>query len=130
MIKINLKNIFISLWVKYIIFFLILSFIDNRFKKIVLDNAETSLQIFKLTLGYILTLLLYTIPLIISFGFPLYYILKIKKKLYFIFSIILFFIIEYLVYTYFYSPSNVSLGLYNMLIGIVVLYVFFRKSIL
>lgn len=129
MSKINLTNSFLCLLVKYIIFFFVLAFVDNRFKSTVLDNAETSSEIFKLTLGYILTVLFYTIPLILVFGFPLNYILKIKKGLYFIFSVIIFFIAEYCIYTYFYSSSNKINGIYNFIIGVVVLLLFFYRTI-
>ncbi|RMZ60373.1 hypothetical protein D1632_05395 [Chryseobacterium nematophagum] len=129
MFKVNLINSFLYLLVKYFIFFFILAFVGDRFKSIVLDNAETVSEIFKLTLNYILYVAIYAIPLILVFGFPLYYILKIRKGLYFVLSIILLFTIEYLIYTYFYAPSNKTLGIYNIIVGIILLGIFFYKSI-
>ncbi|PRA90189.1 hypothetical protein CQ046_23370, partial [Chryseobacterium sp. MYb7] len=84
MLKVNLTNSFLYLLVKYFVFFFILAFVGDRFKSIVLDNAETSSEIFKLTLNYILYVAIYAIPLILIFGFPIYYILKIKKGIYFL----------------------------------------------
>lgn len=129
MFKVNLINSFLYLLVKYFIFFFILAFVGDRFKSIVLDNAETASEIFKLTLNYILYVAIYAIPLILVFGFPLYYILKIRKGLYFVLSIILIFTIEYLIYTYLYAPSNKTLGIYNIIVGIILLGIFFFKSI-
>ncbi len=131
MFKINLINSFVYLLIKYIIFFLILAFIGDRFKHVVIDNAETSSEMFKLTLGYIVYILIFAIPMILVFGFPLYYILKIKKWWSFIVCIIIFYCVEYFVYTflnsqkYFYDWN----GIYNALIGIILLGIFFHKTI-
>ncbi|CAI8822775.1 conserved membrane hypothetical protein [Chryseobacterium sp. IT-36CA2] len=129
MFKITLTNSFLYLLVKYFVFFFILAFVGDRFKSIVLDNAETSSEIFKLTLNYILYVAIYAIPLILIFGFPLYYILKIKKGIYFLLCIILFFIVEYYIYTYLYASSNKILGIYNIIISIILLGIFFHKII-
>ncbi|MDV3897437.1 hypothetical protein CMU05_07605 [Elizabethkingia anophelis] len=129
MFKVNLINSFLYLLVKYFIFFFILAFVGDRFKSIVLDNAETTSEIFKLTLNYILYVAIYAIPLILVFSFPLYYILKIRKGLYFVLSITLLFTVEYLIYTYLYAPSNKILGIYNIIVGIILLGIFFYKSI-
>lgn len=129
MFKITLTNSFLYLLVKYFVFFFILAFVGDRFKSIVLDNAETSSEIFKLTLNYILYVAIYAIPLILIFGFPLYYILKIKKGIYFLLCIILFFIVEYYIYTYLYASSNKILGIYNIIISIILLGIFFYKII-
>ncbi|AZB33429.1 hypothetical protein EG351_07250 [Chryseobacterium bernardetii] len=85
MFKITLTNSFLYLIIKYIIFFSVLAFIGDRFKNIVLNNAETSTEMFKLTLNYILYVLIYMIPLILVFIFPLYFTLKIKKEYFFYF---------------------------------------------
>ena len=129
MFKINLANSFFCVFIKYIIFFFILAFIGNRFNNAVIDKTETSLEMFQLTFKYILTVLLYSIPLILVFGFILYFILKMKRCLYFMLSIVLFFIVEYIFYTYFYSPSDKLLGLYNTVIGVIILGLFFHKTI-
>lgn len=129
MLKVNLINSFLYLLVKYFVFFFVIAFVGDRFKSIVLDNAETSSEIFKNTLNYILYVAIYAIPLILIFGFPLYYILKIKNGVYFLLSILLFFIMEYCIYTYLYASSNKILGIYNIIIGIILLGIFFHKTI-
>ncbi|OPC62459.1 hypothetical protein DSC47_11265 [Elizabethkingia miricola] len=106
-----------------------MAFIGDRFKNAVINNAETSPEILKLTIGYIVYVILYSLPLIAIFYFPLYHILKIKKGIYFILFIILFFILEYYIYTYFYSPSDKIIGFYNIIIGIFVVGICFFKNI-
>lgn len=129
MFKINLINSFFYLAIKYIIFFFILAFIGDRFKHIVIDNAGTSYEMVKLTVNYILYAVIYTIPIILVLVFPFNYILKMEKNIYFIFSMILFFAVEYYIYTYFYAQSDRTLGIYNIIIGIILLWVFFHKTI-
>ncbi|ASE61082.1 hypothetical protein CRN76_06990 [Chryseobacterium indologenes] len=129
MFKATFINSFLYATIKYIIFFIVLAFIGNRFKHIVLDNAKTSSEIFSLTLNYILHVSIYMIPLILIFSFPIYFIMKIKKSIFFLLSIVLFFIGEYYFYTYLYAPSNKILGIYNMIISIILLLVFFYKVI-
>ncbi len=129
MLKTNLINIFLYLIIKYIFFFFLLAFIGDRFKNIVLDNAGTSSEVSKLTLNYILFASIYTIPLILVLILPLYFIFKINKGIYFLLSVILFFTMEYFTYTYLYSPSDKTLGIYNIIISVVLLWVFFYKSI-
>lgn len=129
MFKINLRNSFLFLLIKYIVFFFVIAFIGDRFKNNVTDNAETTSDMFRLTLNYALYVLIYAIPLILVFGFPLHYILKIKKVGYFLIAITLLLIIEYCVYTFLYSPSDKVLGIYNAVIGIILLGIFFHKTI-
>ncbi|MEJ5092461.1 hypothetical protein, partial [Sphingobacterium faecium] len=61
---------------------------------------------------------------------PLYHILKVKRAKFFIIYIILLFISEYFIYTYLYASSNKILGIYNLGIGVILLWLFFYKSIL
>ncbi|GEN73473.1 hypothetical protein CLA01_35450 [Chryseobacterium lathyri] len=129
MLKTNLISTFLYLIIKYIFFFFLLAFIGDRFKNIVLDNAGTSSEVSKLTLNYILFVSIYTIPLILVLILPLYFIFKINKGIYFLLSVILFFTMEYFTYTYLYSPSDKTLGIYNIIISVVLLWVFFYKSI-
>lgn len=129
MFKTNLIYSFLYTTIKYIIFFVVLAFIGNRFKHIVLDNAASSSKIFSLTLNYILQVSIYMIPLVLIFSFPIYLILKIKKNIFFLISITLFFTVEYYFYTFLYAPSNTILGVYNIVIGIFLLFIFFYKAI-
>lgn len=130
MLKVSFFNCVGYLVVKYIAFFFVLAFIGNRFKNAVIDNAETSTELIKLSLGYVLYILFYIFFLILFFSVPLYFILKIKNKVYFALSIAAFFCAEYFIYTYWFSPSDNTIGVYNLAIGIIVFVLFYYKSII
>lgn len=131
MFKVSFLNSVLFLLIKYCVFFFILAFIGDRFRTTVLNNADTSLEMFKLTLGYILYVFLYSVFLIALFCAPLYFILKIKKGGYFLLAVIVLLVAEYFVYTYstsqkYFQDIN---GIYNAIIGVVLLGVFFNKTI-
>jgi hypothetical protein len=130
MFKVSFLNSVCYLFAKYAVFFFVLAFIGNRFKDAVINNAGTSMELMKLTLGYILYVLFYMFFLLLFFSVPLYYVLKIENKIYFVLSMILFFSTEYYVYTYLFSPSDKIIGIYNLIIGIVMFVLFFYKSII
>ncbi|MBB2950105.1 hypothetical protein FHR29_000837 [Sphingobacterium sp. JUb56] len=130
MFKINGISVFIYLLLKYIVFFTVLAFVGDRFKHIVLDNATTHAEIFKLSLDYTLYVIIYIIPMILIMFFPLQFILTFKSTRWFIFFILLLYIAEYFIYTYLYASSDKSLGVYNLVIGVIILWIFFYKSII
>lgn len=130
MFKVSFFNSVCYLFVKYAVFFFVLAFIGNRFKNAVINNAETTTELMKLSLGYVLYILFYMFFLVLFFSIPLYFILKIENKIYLVLSMIAFFAIEYFVYTYLFSPSDKMIGIYNLIIGVVVFILFYYKSII
>ena len=131
MYKISYLNCVLFIFMKYSVFAFILAFIDDRFVKIVINNADTSLELIKLTIGYMLYILIHTILFILIFSLPLYFILKINNRIFFLFLIIIFFLIEYLAYLWstsqkYFQDIN---GVYNFIIGLVVFGIFFHKNI-
>lgn len=129
MFKIRFLNSILFLLIKYSIFFFIIAFIGGRFKSAVLDNAGTQFEAFKLTFGYVFYVLIYSVLLIALFFSPLYFILKIEKGYLFLLAIAVFYGVEFVVYSYLYSPSDLTLGFYNATVGGVLLFVFFGRSI-
>ncbi|AWA29437.1 hypothetical protein HYN48_04675 [Flavobacterium magnum] len=127
--KINFFRCIKYLFIKYIAFFFVLAFIGNRFRDAVINNANSSMELVKLTIGYVLYILFYIPFLIIIFCIPIYLIFKIKNKFLYIFCLIVFFGAEYEIYTYLFSPSDGSPGIYNLVIGIVIYFIFFYKPI-
>lgn len=130
MFKVSFFNSVYYLFVKYAVFFFVLAFIGNRFKNAVINNAETTTELMKLSLGYVLYILFYMFFLVLFFSIPLHFIMKIENKIYFVLSMIAFFAIEYFSYTYLFSPSDKMIGIYNLIIGIVVFVLFYYKSII
>ncbi|KKO90768.1 hypothetical protein AAW12_14595 [Sphingobacterium sp. Ag1] len=118
------------MFLKYVVFFFILAFIENRFQNAVINNANTLSEFIKLSLGYVLYILLYVCFLVLFFNIPLCFILQIRNKTYFIVSMLVFFTIEYVLYTYWFSPSNKITGIYNLIIGILIFAFFYKKLII
>jgi len=129
MFKISFFNTIYYLLVKYIVFVFILAFIGNRFKSAVTDHAETTSEFVKLTFGYILYVLFYIAILILFFCGPLYYSLQVKNGLYCLFLLVAFYAMEFFAYWYFFSPSDKLPSVYNTIIGVVFLFLFFYKQI-
>lgn len=129
MFKISFLNSACYLLVKYIVFLFILAFIGDRFKNAVINNAETTLELAKLTLGYILYILFYVAFLVLVFCAPLYYILQIKSGFYFLVLLIVFYVVEFFAYYHLFSPSDKSPSVYNTIIGLIFLNLFFYKQI-
>jgi len=130
MFKVSFLNSVCYLFVKYALFFFVLAFIGNRFNNAVTNNAETSMEMMKLSLVYVLYILVYIFFLVLLSSVPLYFILKIENRINFVLSTISFFVIEYFAYTFLFSPSDKVIGLYNLIIGIVVFILFYYKSII
>ena len=129
MFEVKFLNSALFLLIKYSLFFLLLAFIGDRFQHTVLDKAETSIEVVKLTVGYMVFVLLASVFLIALFAFPLYFVLRLNGGAWFLLGITVFYATEYIAYSYFYSPSDRILGIYNMGIGIVLFPFFFGRSI-
>jgi hypothetical protein len=129
MLKPKYSNILLCLLAKYSIFFLILGFKGNRFEKMVLLNSENTQDFFTNLFYYLIYVLIFIIFLILIFSAPIYYSLKLKKVTSFIFTISLILLLEYLVYTYLASQTNLWNGIYNAIISLLFLGLFFYKHI-
>ncbi|MEN9638544.1 MAG: hypothetical protein RLZZ262_412 [Bacteroidota bacterium] len=129
MFKISYSNGLWYLIIKYTVFFIYLAFLGNRFKNIVINNAQTSAELMRLSFGYVLQVFLFMLLLVLIFSIPFYFIMRLKSKIYLVLAMIAFFSIEYFVYTYLASPSEAMLGIYNLIIGVVVFIIIYQKSI-
>lgn len=127
MFKASFLNSICYLFLKYVVFFFILAFIGNRFQNAVINNANTLSEFMKLSLGYVLYILFYVFFLVLLFSIPLCFILQINSKTYFMLSMIAFFTIEYVLYTYWFSPSDKITGIYNLIIGILIFTIFYKR---
>lgn len=127
MFKASFLNSICYLFLKYVVFFFILAFIGNRFQNAVINNANTLSEFMKLSLGYVLYILFYVFFLVLLFSIPLCFILQIKNKTYFMLSMIAFFTIEYVLYTYWFSPSDKITGIYNLIIGMLIFTIFYKR---
>ncbi|KOY87315.1 hypothetical protein AD998_15190 [bacterium 336/3] len=81
------------------------------------------------TLGYITFVLFHTIPLILIFILPYYFIIKIEKGVFFILLLSCLIFSEYYFYTYFYASMDKTLGVYNILTSLIFMFIFFYEVI-
>src|SRR5689334_14426886 len=129
MLKVKFLNSTLYLLLRYLLFFLVLAFIGDRFQHAVLDKVDSSPEVFKLTGGYVLYVLIASIFLMSLFCFPLYFILRLKSNVLFLLAIACFYTAEYFVYSYLFSRSDHTLGIYNLAIGVVLLFLCFGRSL-
>lgn len=125
MLEPKLRNILLFIFIKYLIFYILLMFINNNYALVSIGDLKT----FQDFIYYLIIFL--TLPMVFSIIllFPLNYILKIKKIYLFIFSITGILIFEYFLYTYLASQANFWNGIYNGILSVILLVLFFFKSI-
>lgn len=58
---ISKRSIFIYLVIKYLFFFIILAFIDNRFNELVFNKSDNFESLFQNTIGYSLWIVAFSI---------------------------------------------------------------------
>ncbi len=124
MLKPSFRNILLYLLTKYIVFYVFMMFKNNDFY-FVNPGIRNGADLF-----YYLWIFLF-LPVVCMFIFtaPLYFIFKKKNTIYFTLIIIVFLVAEYFIYTYFASQANLMNGLYNEVIGLLILFIFFFRYI-
>lgn len=123
MFKPKLENIILFFFLKYLVFYTFMMFKNNdytliSFNQLIDANAVVYYLWIFLSLPAISTAL---------FSVPVYFILKIRKALYLVPLVIGVFVIEYYLYTYMASESNLKNGIYLEVISIIILILFFFK---
>lgn len=129
MLKISFLNILLCLFAKYAVFFTILAFMNDRFKSLVVDTAQNNQGLFMNSIHYILYILVFSLILSLLFSAPIYFSFKVSNPIYFTLIIIGFLVAEYFIYTYLASQKELMNGLYNGVMSIVFLLLFFYKPI-
>lgn len=130
MLKPKYLNVLLCFFIKYVAFFICLAFIGSRFKNIVIANSENTHELLTNTMYYTEIILFCTILFFLPI-FPtiIYLSFKIKNRILFCLSIIATITGEYFYYTYMASTSDYINGVYNGLITILFLALFFYKAI-
>jgi hypothetical protein len=129
MLKPKFINIVLYLFIKYIVFALILAFQDERFKSVVINNAENAHDLFVNSLNYLVYVLIFIFVLMLIFSIPIYFSFKIKNAIYFLLSISIILVSENFAYTYLASPADLINGVYNGFLSIIFLLLLFYKHI-
>ena len=127
--KPTFRNILLFLFTKYVIFFILLAFLKNRFQSLAVDNATNQYSVSENALYYILYDLLFILLLTLLFSIPIYFSFRVKSVALFSLLILGIFVLEYLIYTYLASPADALNGVYNGILSILLLLLFFYKYI-
>ena len=129
MLKPKFLNVLLFLVVKYIVFFVVLAFIGDRFKSLVIKNSDNTRELISNTGYYSVYILFYTLVAVIVFSLPIYFTFKVKNPIYFILLISAILAVEYLLYTNLASTTDLMNGVYNGIISILFLPLFFYRHI-
>lgn len=118
-------NISTYILLKYFILYVVLMIKNENYFFLKVNNISSGEDLFY----YLWLLLSLPILFIILLTAPLYFIFKIKSKKWFMLLISFLFIFEFFIYTTLASSSNYFNGVYNFVIGTLLLFLFFHKSI-
>ncbi len=123
MFKPKFLNIICYFFVKYIAFYVLLMFKNHDFTLTNISELKNSRDWF-----YYLWLFLF-LPVLncLIFSAPIYFTFKIKNGIYFVLLMSAILIAEYFLYTYFASEADLKNGIYNAIISILFLFLFFYK---
>lgn len=114
-------RVLLYLLIKYFIFSIILSFVGNRFRILVVKNATNNHELMSNASYYILYVLIFSIVFSLIFSPIIFFFFRMRNKIIFFLFALLFLLIEYIFYTYMCSQTNLLNGLYNGLLSIVLL---------
>ncbi len=125
MFKPTFSKILIYIFVKYLFFYIFMMFKNENYALVSFGQLESFQDVF-----YFLFIFL-SLPIINSFvlSLPLYNVFKIKNIYYFSIAVLLILAIEYILYTYLASQADLWNGIYNGIISLLFLSLFFFKSI-
>jgi len=125
MFKTTFKNIIVFFFVKYFLFYVFLMFKNNDYTLIQINSFRNGEDVF-----YYLWLFLF-LPVLCSiiFSAPMYFTFKVKNGIYFILLLSAILIAEYFLYTYWASQADLMNGVYNGIISLLLLILFFFKHI-
>lgn len=127
MLKPKFLNILFFLFVKHIAFFILLALFDDRFKALVLEGSRNTRELISNTGYYSLYILFYTLLATVFFCIPLYLTFKVRYPILFTLLLSVILIAEYVFYTYMASTTDLMNGVYNGLISILFLFIFFYR---
>lgn len=125
MLKPSILNILLFWFVKYIIFYVLQMFKNDNYTLLGFSDLKTGEDWF-----YYLWLFLF-LPIVsfIIFTLPMYFSFKAKNGVYFTIIIAVILIVEYILYTGLASQSDLTNGIYNGVISLLLFLLFFFKQI-
>lgn len=125
MLRPTFINILLFIFVKYLLFYIFLMFKNNDYSLIQIGSLKNSQDVFY----YFWIFLFLPIVNIIFFSAPIYFTFKVKSRIYFILLIGGVLVAEYFLYTYFASQADLMNGVYNGIISLLLLFLFFFRHL-
>lgn len=125
MLKPTVINILLFWFAKYIAFYVLMMFKNNNYALIGLDNLKTGEDWFY----YLWIFLFLPVVCMVVFSTPVYFSFRVKSLIYFVLIIAAILVTEYLFYTWSASQVNLMNGIYNGIISLLFLVLFFYRHI-
>jgi hypothetical protein len=125
MLKPTILNILLFWFVKYIAFYVLLMFKNSNYTLLKVNEIKTGGDLFY----YLWLFLFLPVVCMLVFSAPMYFSFKVKSLVYFALIIAAILIVEYLFYTWSASQANLMNGVYNGIISILFLLLFFFRYI-
>jgi len=125
MLKPTILNILFYWLVKYKIFYVLMMSKTKNYALIALGDLKTGEDWFY----YLLIFLFLPVVCMLVFSAPMYFAFKSKSMFYFSTIIVVILIVEYLFYTWSASQTDLMNGVYNVIISILFLLLFFFRNI-
>ena len=123
------RPIFLSIvfyfFIKYLIFYVFMMFRNNNFYLLEVSSIKNGEDLFY----YLWLFLFLPVVCIVIFSVPLYFAFRVNNVLYFFLIAGLVLVGEYFVYTYFASQTDLLNGIFNAVISVLFLLLFFFRSI-
>jgi hypothetical protein len=127
----SLLKIGFYLFVKYLVFFTVLGFMDRRFKSLIIDNATTKHGVFINIIYYYIEVLFATFMHILIMIIPVYFLFKLNNLIYIVLAFFVVMIYEYFTYVSMDSYVHFDIdGIVNGIVSIVFFSLFFGRFIL
>lgn len=117
------------LFAKYYAFFIVLAFLGDRLQNAVMANSHGAKGVLLNTLSYFIHISCGVLLLVLALVLPVYLVLRIRPRAVRLTGLCVVFFAEYGLYTWGFSPSDFSNGLYNALLTVIFLLLFFRPAL-
>ena len=118
------------LFTKYLVFFIVLAFLDKRYKTIVLGNAKNADDIVLGSFEYLLEVLFATFLLILVLSIPVYLLFKLNNITCTLLAFFALITVEYFIYEAAASYIHFDIdGVINGFISVIFFPIFFGKFI-
>jgi hypothetical protein len=124
--KPSLINIILFWFAKYLGLYVFMMFKNNNYALLIMNTIKDRDDLFY----YLWLFLFLPVVSILIFSVPLYFSFKVKGPIYFTLIVSAILVVEYFLYTSLASQANLMNGIYNGIITILFLALFFYKYII